>query len=716
MTAADIPSHCCAFCGLPVAQSWWVKEDSAAAESFCCYGCRFAAAVTQSRGESGHVNSTLVRLGLAIFFTMNVMVFTMALWSQDFYGVHGTSDSPHAQGLHGLFGFLSLLFALPVMLLLGGPLLESAWDDLLCGRWTTDLLLLLGVGASYLYSALAVVREDGRVYFEVVCVVLVLVTLGRWLEANGKLKATEAIESLQQLLPNQVRLIRAGQETLIAPKEVGIGDCLRVCAGERIPCDGTVLNHPATVDEQILTGESRPVVKEPNDPVFGGSLNLDCDLQLQVTATADAGTLARMIELVRNSFHAKGRYERLADRIAAIFLPTVVVIAVLTFAFHAHAHDWESGILNALAVLLIACPCALGIATPMAVWTALGEAARRQVLFRNGEALEKLASVRAVRFDKTGTLTTGLPAIAEFALHDPVDREETLRQTRCLAATSQHSYSAALRRFAESQFASVNVSSPTALMETRTLPGRGLWARPSPDSHAIYFGSLRWMEESKLKSSNVLAERIKWNLAEGRPLTCIGWRGEVRGMFAFEEQLRPEAFSALKALKEQGLDVGVLTGDHATRGQVLSRQLGVSVQAGLLPEDKVAAIIQVQQTVGAVAMVGDGINDAPALAQSDVGMALGCGADISRASAAVCLLANDLSRVPWCIDLAHRTVRIIRQNLFWAFFYNVLGIGLACTGNLSPVWASAAMILSSIFVVANSLRLKHKEPACLPGF
>jgi heavy metal translocating P-type ATPase len=692
----------CDYCGLPVPRPFWGKAVAADGPPYCCFGCRFAAAVTRSRGAEGAATGALARLGLAIFLTLNVMVFTMALWTQDFYGVDGTGGEAWVASLAGLFRYLALLFALPVLLVLGGPLLESAWQALRRGEPTTDLLLVVGVAASYLYSAVSVVRDAGPVYFEVGCMVLVLVTLGRWLEATGKLKTTAAIEGLQRLLPEAVRVERPGGETAVPLADVQVGDRVHVLPGERVPCDGRVRRWPVTVDEQIITGESGTAVKEVGDLVFGGTLAVDGDLFLDVRATARDGTLARLVHEVRAALRRKGRYERLADRVARWFLPAVLLLAVAAGAWHAPQLGPEKGILTGLAVLLIACPCALGLATPLAVWAALGQAARAQVLFCNGEALENLASVRVFCLDKTGTLTTGTPDVAAFVVPEGTDRDEVLHRAGQVTASSPHVHDRAINHF----IARLGISQGSDLAFRSRLPGRGLAARVASQAAPVLLGSLRLMRESGLEIAASLGTVLDQARAAGQPLSCIGWDGTVRGVFLFQEELRPEVGPALARLAEQGMAIRVLTGDHAGRGAALARELGLAVEAELLPEDKVAAVQRLRAMVGRVALVGDGLNDAAALAVSDVGIAMGCGADLTRSAAAVCLLGNDLRRLPWAVTLARRTVRVIRQNLLWAFVYNVAGIGLACTGRLNPVVAALAMVLSSTLVVANSLRLQ----------
>jgi heavy metal translocating P-type ATPase len=695
----------CAYCDLPLPPMRWGAAEPG--PRFCCFGCRFAAEVTRSRGEEGAASWTLTRLGLAIFLTLNVLVFTMALWTPDFYGED--ESSALAVSLQGLFRYTSLVFALPVLLLLGGPLLDNAWRTLREGRLATDMLLVVGVAASYLYSVVSVARGQGPVYFEVGCAVLVLVTLGRWLEATGKLRTTAALEALHRLLPDSARLVAANGERLIPLAEVRPGDVVRVLPGERIPCDGRVRRNRASVDEQVLTGESQPVLRETGDPVLAGSLNLDGDLLVEATAVCAATALQRMIELVRQARQAKGRHERLADRIAAWFLPAVALIAVAAFAWHGQRDGLDRGVLVGLAVLLIACPCALGLATPLALWAALGRAAGAQVLFRNGEALERLARVRAVRLDKTGTLTTGTPVVAQFATAQGEDRGMLLGLASALASASTHAHCRAIRDYAASEASAAGTS--TEIAEARTLPGRGVRGCRVADGAIVYLGSPRWLREMGLVCPPELSSAIDGACRDEQSLTCLGWEGTFRAVFTLREQLRPEAVQAIARLREQDLDVAVLTGDHASRAHVLAKELGVAVEAELLPEGKVAAVEHARRAFGSVAMVGDGINDAPALAASDVGVAMGCGADVSRESASVCLLSNDLTRLPWAIALARRTVRVIRGNLFWAFAYNLIGVGFACTGRLNPVLASLAMVLSSLFVLSNSLRLAGREAA-----
>jgi len=421
---------------------------------------------------------------------------------------------------------------------------------------------------------------------------------------------------------------------------------------------------------------------------------------MEVTAPAKAGTLARLIAAMRSARLRQGRYERMADRVAAWFTPVVAAIAVATFFGHSVSDGWEAGMLASLAVVLIACPCALGIATPMAIWAAFGRAAESQVLFRNGEALERLATVRGVLFDKTGTLTTGIAELSDTVMQRSVDAGEVARIAGALARGSQHVLSSALARALPRDLDGAVVG------DIRHVPGRGLMAVRLDTQSQVFLGNLPFIKEQRLNLSGAVERRVRRVLAEGESFTLLGWDGEVRAAFVFQEELRSSAAESVLRCRTLGLELGVLTGDHAARGAALSRELGIHVDAELLPSQKLAAIERAQQAIGPVAMVGDGVNDAPAMAASDVGIAMGGGADLTRDAATVCLLGNDLTRLPWAIELARFTMRVVRQNLFWAFAYNVIGIVLAAAGWLNPMWAAAAMVASSLFVVANSLRLR----------
>ncbi|MBC8353169.1 MAG: cation-translocating P-type ATPase [Planctomycetes bacterium] len=704
---SDAQNHSgCDYCGLPLATS----QSESDGPRYCCFGCRVASAIANESGEEGHNRWTLTRLGLAIFFTMNVMVFTLALWSWDVYESDVALSSQSASALFELFRYLSLLLSSIVVLMLGGPLLENAYENLRHRVVTTDLLIVLGVVAAMLYSLVSLFTGGAHTYFEVACMVLVGVTLGRWLEATGKLKTTNALRSLKKLLPTEARVVepkaddnfQSLHEALVPLDSVEIDQLVRVLPGERIATDGRIRRGQAAIDEQIVTGESLPAIKEPGDEVFAGTLNLDGDLLVTVTAPAREGALLRIVDAVTKAAVAKGHLQLAADRITSWFVPAVIVLSLVAFVAHWGANDLGSGLMVALAILLIACPCALGIATPLAIWAAMGRASEVGVLFRHGDAIQQLAGAKAICFDKTGTLTTGSTIVDRFVADADTSREELLRISLALASSSTHGLSTAIRKYT---FDSVDRAAISYPEHTETRPGRGIVATLDHSTGPIYLGSLALMEENGLERHGAIREAIVDICQDGKPLACIGWDGSVRGVFAFRECLRDETQAALDSLRKTGYYVAVLTGDYAARAAALEHTLGIDIETELLPEEKLAAIRQLRAKFGAVVMVGDGINDAPALAKADVGIAMGCGADVSRDAADVCLLGNNLQQVGWSIELAKRTTTTIRQNLFWAFAYNSIGIVLAGVGWLNPIWAAVAMVGSSLFVISNSLRL-----------
>ena len=764
----------CTYCGLPMAAEIRLpgvsqRQGSPALDVrpsavYCCYGCRFAHAVVQEQGAEGAIRWTVIRLGLAIFFTMNLMAFTMTMWSLDVYDV---KPGPFQETLYEAFRWLSMVFALPVLLLLGLPLLQNAFDSWRRRIYSTDPLIGLAVVSAYLTSVVNVVRESDAIYFEVGAMVLVMVTLGRWIEAAGKQKATEALDQLLTLLPETVT--RAGRnevETTISSTAIAIDDVLRIRAGERFPTDGVITRGCTSVDEQVFTGESLPVSKTANDVVLAGTVNLDGDIRVRVTSRFREGSFGRLLNMLQGARNARGYYQRLADRVAAWFFPVITVIAAAAFTWHLSAGT-AVAIQITMSVLLIACPCALGLATPLAIWTALSTAIRHQVLFRSGEAVERLADVKAICLDKTGTLTTGFPRVSQKAVFGDVDVDQALCRAGQLAESSSHPFATAVAKYVAScrtehsmqtkAGATASASAATGLpgIETvgpelhtfgsesgvfppctfglqhvRTVSGGGVEAT-TLDGRIIRLGSVEFSccdvhEGDLLQDSNApdlcvacpaavpLSLRIQLDrlrMAADQQAASIVLLSVDRIPaigFLISESIRPEAGSALRQLSESSQTLHVLSGDRPAKGQFLRDHLqvpGVNIECSLKPEQKVLRVAEIRRKRGTTVMVGDGINDAPALAASDVGIAMGCGADVSRDSAQVCLLSNDLTRIPWAIDLARRTRSVIRQNLFWAFGYNIVGVGLAFAGVLNPAIAAGLMIASSLLVISNSLRL-----------
>ncbi|MFM7059055.1 MAG: heavy metal translocating P-type ATPase [Planctomycetota bacterium] len=758
MNATAPSAVCCSWCSLPIPglKAEVPASGAAAADEYCCYGCRIAHAVTQEKGQPGTVRWTVVRLGLAIFFSMNLMAFTMTMWSLDVYDVQ---RDPLQQQLFEVFRWLSLVLSVPVFLLLGVPLLLNALSSRRTGVLTTDLLIVTGVAAAYGVSIVAVLRGSEKVYFEVGAAVLVMVTLGRWLEAAGRQKATEVLDQLAALLPVSARRLLNGVVQEIPSTEIVAGDCLQIRPGDRFPVDGVVFEGITAVDEQVFTGESVPVLKYAGDRVLAGTVNLDGAVVLRASGGLRSGSFAALLALLQDARLSRGRYQRLAEQVTSWFLPLVGVTAIFTVAWHWHGTNGPGGAIQAgLSVLLIACPCALGLATPLAVWTSLSTAARRQVLFRSGESIERLAAVTTVCFDKTGTLTTGHPDVRHVAMLTDNPGPRDIAQIIRLAAHSTHPCSVAIARLTEADLKTLQregeaPAEPGAfkregeapaephqpvepLTAIRAIPGGGIEASNSAGQR-LRLGSPAFAlpcsdpaDDTALP--NHLARLSMGGESESGLLTVASIDGQPLLAFLFRETLRPESSSAVAGCLAYGLKVCVLTGDRAVRAERLAHQLAagkpgresrehpheaasqLTVLSGLSPAAKVRELRRLQAAGEKTAMVGDGINDAPALAVSDVGMALGCGADVSRNTADVCLLSNDPSGVPWAVGHARRTTCVIRRNLFWAFGYNTLGVAAAACGWLNPALAAALMIVSSLVVISNALTLLRDADVITP--
>lgn len=691
----------CDYCALPV-------PGARVEPVFCCSGCRLARAITSERGEAGEARWMQTGLGISLFFTINVVMLTMALWAWE--------DEPTSQfaiALGGLIRWIALVCTIPVIVWLGVPLGSQAIDQLRRGALSTDLLLLTGVVAAFAYSVVSTIRDTGHVYFEVSCVILVLVTLGRWLEATGRRRASQALEDLERLLPDTVTRITTRSEgtrceETVRRCDITIGDQLCIRPGERIPADGMLVSGSAALDEQFLTGESQPVTRSAGHRVFGGALNLDGDLELQVEQPSESGVLGRLIRAVRDAQAQRGHYERVADSVSRVFFAVITIVALLTAVWHAHHSGIEAAILNSLAVVLIACPCGLALATPLAVWTTIAAAARRGVVIGGGDAIERVAAITAIRFDKTGTLTTGSPTVRLVQCETPSARDSVLRRAAALAAASNHVYSRAICEFVEHTAAFPMRSDATLF------PGRGVAARLDGEPGLTIMGSPRLMQESGLLPGPRLAQILARDDIQSDGLTCIGWNGRLQGVFVFRELIRDEAAEVIQSCRQLGLDQAVLTGDRPERGIAISDALEITVTAGLLPDDKLSLIRSLQQRGERVAMIGDGLNDAPALALADVGIAMGCGTDVTRDTADICLVGNDLRTLPWLIRQSRDTVRVIRMNLLWSFAYNAGGVVLAACGWLHPAIASVLMVVSSLFVLGNSLRLMPESSSRTP--
>lgn len=614
----------------------------------------------------------------------------------------------------GLFGaewrlpaWLQLALATPVQFWLGARFYRSGWKALMARAGNMDLLVALGTTAGYglsVYLMLAP-RTSGmpHLYFEASAVIITLVLLGKWLEARAKRQTTDAIRALNALRPETARLRKDGQEREVPLSQITRNDLVVVRPGERVPVDGLVVEGASQVDESLITGESLPVAKHEGDKVTGGSVNAEGLLVVRTTAVGAESTLARIVRLVESAQAKKAPIQRLVDKVSEVFVPVVITIALLTVAGWGLATgDWEAAILNAVAVLVIACPCALGLATPTAIMAGTGVAARHGILIKDAEALEIAHKVGVVAFDKTGTLTEGRPELVAAEAADG-DRAGFLAAAASIQAGSEHPLARAVLAAAQR-----DGIQPRPASRVSAVSGRGMAA--SVDARELRLGSTRWMQELKVNLDPMmdLARRLE---AAGRTVSWVadvGSAPRLLGLLAFGDTVKATARLAVGSLHAQGVKTVLVTGDNRGSAQAVAADLGIDeVRAEVLPEDKARIVGELKREGRTVAMVGDGINDAPALAAADVGIAMDTGTDVAMHAAGVTLMRGNPALVADAIDISRRTYSKIRQNLFWAFIYNVVGIPLAALGMLSPVLAGAAMAFSSVSVVTNALTLRR---------
>jgi Cu+-exporting ATPase len=604
--------------------------------------------------------------------------------------------------------WLQLALATPVQFWLGARFYRAGWKAATHGAGNMDLLVAIGTSAAYGLSVYLLFRHGlssaaaPHLYFEASTAVITLVLLGKWLEGRAKRQTTEAIRALQALKPETARVQRDDGEHEIPLITVKVGDVVVVRPGERIAVDGVVRLGESHVDEALITGESQPVRKAPGERVTGGAINLDGLLHVETLAIGADTMLSRIIHLVEQAQVGKPEIQRLVDKVSAVFVPVVLAIALLTLlGWGMSSGDWELAILNAVAVLVIACPCALGLATPAAIMVGTGMAARHGILIRDADALELAHRIDYVVFDKTGTLTVGKPVLTDVRAM-AMSENALVALAAAVEHGSRHPLAAAVMDYAAAQQLEFRAAN-----DVQEIAGKGVRART--DGKLIYLGNERWMQELGLEVAMDDSAR-DWQ-TQGK---TVSWLAEenagsrrLLGALAFGDEIKATAKPAIARLHALNLHTMLLTGDHALSGERVSQQLGINhVLAGQTPETKAQAVNNLRQQ-HVVAMVGDGINDAPALAAADISFAMSTGTDVAMHTAAVTLMRADPRLVADTIDISRRTYNKIRQNLFWAFIYNLIGIPLAAFGLLNPVVAGAAMALSSVSVIANALTLRR---------
>ena len=666
--------------------------------AFCCSGCSLVYQITGQLGEAGEASFWLAKLGLGCFFAMNVMTLSLLLYSG-----HLTEIDPE---IVPKIAYLSFALATPVMFILGWPFVKHALSEIAALSFGMDSLIALGAVSAYVASTYATFTGNPQIYFDTATMILVLVTLGRFLEASAKARASEALEHLLDLAPQEAVVVEAGQEHRVAIAALRVGDQVLIRPGERIPVDGKVIEGAADVDESTLTGEATPVSKSRGDPVMRATVTMDGRLIVEVTHSADDTMFAQVVRLMEEAQATRGPLRRLVDRIAAIFVPAVVGLAGLT-GFLRLPDGLEPALLSSLSVLLIACPCPLGLATSLATWAGLGRAAPSGVLIRSGDALESLAGLKILYFDKTGTLTRGRVALQAVQVEPDTFQNAWLSACASVEAYSEHALGKGLVEAVTARGLPLH-----PILDFKALPGlgvEGIVACPGEFPSRVVVGNERFFSQQGIALAGKLREKKRRYEAAGLTVILGAWNEQAQGLAAFGDQVRPEAPEAIEALKGLGLELRLASGDNEAATQRVAAMLGIPrPAASLLPSQK-AELVREEQTRGAVGVIGDGINDAPALATASLGIAMGSGTDLAKETADVSILRNDLRQIPWLIRLARATRWTVRGNLIWAFCYNAIGLILAVQGILTPILAALAMVVSSLFVVCNSLRLQKRH-------
>ncbi len=614
----------------------------------------------------------LLRLGIAVFLWMNVMTFSLVVYTSYFQKV-GSSFTRYIP-------FLLMVLATPAVFYCAAPVLRIAANGLRLRMLRMESLLAMGILTAYGYSVVLTFASNEHVYFDTVCAIVALVLAGKTIERAAKEKTARAITLLHGLMPNKARMMVDGREHFVSIEALRPGGVFRVKSGERIPADGIVRQGRSHTDESVLTGESVPRPKEPGDAVVGGSINVGGVLEIEATRVGEESALALIVQTVERASATRTETERAVDRVARLFIPGVLAISLLTCLGWLYFTGSVAGaLMHAIAVMVIACPCALGIATPLALTAAVAAASHRGILVRDARVLETIRDVDVVVLDKTGTATMG-----EFVVLEVKGDASRMRELSALESFSEHPIAKAIVAYG-------GAAANLCVEDVSLYPGMGLSGVIGETRYFIGNGKL----------AQTFCEAV-----EAGPSVYFGWDGAVRGSILLGDRVRPDAAALCASLRRRGVRTVLLSGDSQAATEKVAAEIGASEWRGdAAPEEKVAAVRALQESGARVAMVGDGVNDAPSLAQSDLGIALGSGTDIAMQAAPLVLMGTSLEGVTETLDLAKHAFRIVRQNLFWAFAYNVAGITLAVTGVLTPILAAAAMVLSSLSVIGNSRRL-----------
>ena len=692
---ANLCSHCLLPVGLRAMQRTVNGEDC----SFCCYGCCIAFQVKHGQNEEWDAAWLLIRLGVGAFLTMNIMLISLLLYAGTF-----SADPWLIPWVH----LLLWIFATPALVILGEPYLRETWAQATQGRVTSSALVVLGVGAAYAYSVFATIEQSDQVYFDTATMVLMLFTIGSYIEAAGRAKAARDLEPLLAAESESATVVEGGgTETTRPVRDIAAGVLVRVRPGERVPIDGVVVEGESHTDEAVITGESRQIAKRAGSPVIAGSISLDGALLIKSSGAGSATRWAKICRSVREALSHRSGIQRVADNVVGVSVPFVVLLGVLTVAYWSQSMAFDRAMLIGLAVLVVACPCAVGLAAPLATSLGIGRLAHCGCLVRDPHTLEVLAGTRLLAFDKTGTLTSGRPRVVGIE-SDGVPTDELLARCAGLERHSEHALARAI-----TLAASTRGLEPVVTHDVRALPGRGITGKA--DGQPIAAGNNVLMRELGWQLAPSLSEPARSLEASGHTVIYLGWEGRVRALLALDDTPLAEARWVIEELKRLGPHVALLSGDLAPAAQRAATAVGIEdLQAGLSPEAKRAALDRFRQEYGVVAMVGDGLNDAPVLADADVGIAVGSATDLARETSSLVLPPGGLWMLPWIITVARKVRSTILTNLAWAFGYNLIALALAVAGVLQPVLAAAIMASSSLLLVVNSLRLS-RLPDPIPG-
>lgn len=663
------------------------------------YGANIAKGVIDYKKESKkkekEIHNIAISFYVSLIFTLPVFILSMFFME---------SPIPYQN-------LIIWILSSPVQFYIAYPMYKSAFSALKGKSANMDTLIVLGTSAAYFYSVYLLLIGSSHLYFETSSVLITIVIFGRYLEAKAKGKTSDAIKKLMNLSAKKATVIRGGNELTILVDEVLEGDIILVKPGEKIPVDGIVIEGSSSVDESMITGESIPVEKNVDDKVIGSTINKHGSFKFKATKIGANTTLSQIIKLIQDAQQNKAPIQRFADLISAYFVPSIIVIAVLTFLtwYFIVNEQISFAILTAVSVLVIACPCALGLATPTAIMVGTGKGAQKGILIKGGEALEIANKVNAIIFDKTGTITKGKPEVTDIISFSKLDENNILQMLASIEKQSEHPLAEAIvNRAKELNLELIDVKN------FKAIPGHGVESEFEKEKY--YFGNSKLMKDMGLDTS-VHEEKVSSLELDGKTVMYFSTSKEILGIVGVADTIKDTSIEAIKVLKNMGIEVYMITGDNQRTANAIAKKVGIdNVFAQVLPEDKANHVKDLQKKGNIVAMVGDGINDSPALAQADVGIAMGSGTDVAMESGSIVLMKNDLRDVARAIKLSKITMSKIKQNLFWALIYNTLGIpiaaGLLYPINgwlLSPILAGAAMALSSVSVVSNSLLLKFKR-------